>query len=78
MPDNDLLARIQRDFTYHPPATATVVRLHEDTRRDFRSLAFALVTRGPTPSRELSLALTALEEACFWANANIARNSHAD
>ncbi len=65
-------ARLKKDFTYHPPKPDQIPRYNEI--RDF-ALAFAgeLMTKCP-PSRERSLALTALEEAVMWANASIARN----
>jgi len=37
-----------------------------------RELAY-LITRSSEPGREQSLAMTALEEAVFWANAAISR-----
>ena len=71
-----LLGRVRHDFTYHTPNEVARL-LHEDTRRVFREFAYRLVTHGPAPTREMSLALTALEEASFWAHENIARNSEA-
>lgn len=59
-------------FTYHAPFGDQPQR-YEDIRRNAYSLAGLFVSSCPE-SRELSLALTKLEEAIFWANAAIARN----
>jgi len=64
--------RIENNFTYHPPFGD----LHEKyafIRSQSKELAFILCELVPE-SRELSLALTKLEEAVMWANAGIARN----
>jgi len=68
--DYDLNVR----FTYHPPF-GDQPRRYEDMRRNAYSLAGLMIGSCPE-SRELSLALTKLEEAVFWANAAIARNEH--
>ena len=65
---NELIKR----FTYHPPKGYQPER-YEFIRSAAGELAEVLVGQTPT-SREQSLALTALEEAVFWANAAIARN----
>lgn len=62
----------ERRFSHHPPDEARV-RLHEAAREVIMDAAIA-VTEGMEASREMSLALTALEEAMFWVNAHIARN----
>lgn len=68
MPDYDEL--ITR-FTYHPPKEGQPT--HYENIRDV-ALTLALRLRSLCPeSRELSLALTKLEEVVFWANAAIAR-----
>ena len=59
-------------FTYHPPFGDQSHRYEEIRKLGF-SFATFLVDDCP-PSRELSLALTKLEEAVMWANAAIARN----
>jgi hypothetical protein len=65
------LSDLENRFTYHPPKpgqadTYQVIRL--------RALEFALLVDQLAPeSRELSLAITKIEEAVFWANAAIAR-----
>jgi hypothetical protein len=65
--------RIERDFTYHPPKPEQRV-IYEDIRAQARAFALYLASTGPE-SRELSLAITALEECVMWANASIARNT---
>ena len=71
MPETDI-ARVENTFTYHAPFGDQVER-YEEIRDDAKSLAYSFMVRCP-PSRELSLALTNLEQAVFWANAAIARN----
>lgn len=66
--------RIQeRDFVYHPPRPDQVPKYNE-IRARVRGLALFIVDMVP-PGRELSLALTKLDEAVMWANAGIARGS---
>jgi hypothetical protein len=73
MPDPlDDPAEIARRFVYHPPNEATR-DLHDRVRELDLEHATTLVGMLP-PSRERSLAVTALEEAGFWAHAAIARN----
>lgn len=64
--------RILNDFAFHP-ATDVTRPMHEQVRSEFLELAQALADRLPE-GRELSLCITNLEEAMFWANAAIARN----
>lgn len=65
---------INKRFTYHPPiAGLKQAERYEDIREDARSFALSLTNQCPE-SRELSLAITKLEETVFWANAAIARN----
>lgn len=66
--DPDLLNR----FQHHPPSSAIVAR-HELAREACWKAAVVVKTLTP-PSREQSLAITALEEAMMWANAAIARH----
>jgi hypothetical protein len=66
------MIRVQKDFTYHPPKPDQVPR-YTEIRETFAAVALGLMQNCP-PSRERSLALTALEEAVMWANASIARN----
>jgi hypothetical protein len=64
----DLLNR----FTYHAPHGNQTDR-YQMLRSQALDLALAIAEKCP-PSRERSLAFTALEEAVMWANASIARN----
>lgn len=68
----ELIARINNDFVYHPPFGDQVQR-YASLREAGRQLAIKIVENAPV-SREQSLALTKLEEAVMWANAAIARN----
>ena len=63
---------IKKRFTYHPPVRDQAQR-YELIRNNGLELANLLNMYCPE-SRELSLAITKLEEAVFWANASIARN----
>lgn len=58
-------------FGYHRPGPQQVAQ-HEQIRTTARELAELLTDICP-PSRELSLAIGACEEAMMWANAAIAR-----
>lgn len=69
----ELKNRIVRDFTYHPPPDEHTIGIYECIRSEGKNLAITFVDLCP-PSRELSLALTNLEQAVMWANAAIARN----
>lgn len=71
-PDARMIARLENDFTYHAPKPGQADR-YTYIRNVGRVFADAIVQETP-PSREQSLALTAIEEAVFWANAAIARN----
>ena len=66
------VARLENNFTYHSPIGDQPQR-YTDLRQAVKSVATSMMQNCP-PSRELSLALTKLEEAVFWANAAIARN----
>lgn len=70
--DDRTRERLENDFTYHAPFGDQVQR-YADLREDFKRLAYYINAKCP-PSRELSVALTHLEESCFYANAAIARN----
>ena len=63
---------LEKRFTYHAPREGQP-KIYETIRYAVKVLAYDLTNYCP-PSRELSLALTKLEEAVFWANAAIARN----
>lgn len=62
----------ERRFLHHPPTGTAVVTHHDSYRRHFVWMANELCSTLPK-SRELSLALTALEECSFWAHAAVAR-----
>lgn len=68
MPD---MSDLENRFTYHAPGPGQP-EMYEQIR--FAGLGFALlIDRFAPESRELSLAITKIEEAVFWANAAIAR-----
>lgn len=68
--DDEILHR----FSYHPPRPELKqAERYQSLRTLFRILADDLVRAVP-PGRELSLALTKLEEASMHANSGIARN----
>lgn len=62
----------ERNFTYHPPGGDQAER-YKRLRAKGSELAEDINKLCPK-SRERSVAMTKLEEACFWANAAIARN----
>jgi hypothetical protein len=68
----EVVERIENSFTYHAPTAMQVVKYGE-LRARAKALALEMCSLCP-PSRELSLALTNLEQAVMWANAAIARN----
>ncbi len=72
MPLPDQLAKLNNNFTYHAPKGDQAER-YTKLREKAKELATDFVTNCPE-SRELSLALTYLEQAVMWANAAIARN----
>ncbi len=64
--------RSENNFRYHEPKEGQPNR-YNGIRVTGKAFA-DLITQEVPPSRERSLALTKIEEACFWANAGIARN----
>lgn len=64
---------IARRFVYHAPDDTTR-DIHEDLRAEALSFASTVLNELPGESREKSLAMTAFEEAMFWAHAHVARN----
>jgi hypothetical protein len=64
---------LNRRFDHHPPTGDKVTR-HEAARAIVKNAAEGLSLILAGESREVSLAMTHLEEALFWANAHIARN----
>lgn len=69
-------AELDRRFTAHE-VDADVVTCLDAVRAAGRSMAVSVSQVAPV-GRELSLALTKIEEAVFWANAAIAREENAD
>jgi hypothetical protein len=64
---------LENRFTYHPPKDSTDVDIYHEIRT--AGLAFALMLDRYAPeSRELSLAITNVEQAVMWCNAAIARH----
>ena len=70
-PSAEVIERIKRNFTYHPPKGDQADR-YILIRDKAKELAELLVYNCPE-SRELSLAMTKLEECVMWANSSIAR-----
>ncbi len=68
----DLIARIEHDFTWHPPATIEMQERMAGIRVMFREMAKDMA-RGLPPSRETAICLTKLEESSFYAMAALAR-----
>jgi hypothetical protein len=64
--------RVDNDFRYHPPRDGQQ-DVYEEVRRRAREYAHYLVDVVPA-SRELSTALTKLEECVMAANSGIARH----
>lgn len=62
---------IEHNYTYHAP-TEDKIDKHTGVRQAYKALA--KFVNNLEDSREKSLALTALEESCAWAQASIARN----
>lgn len=65
---------IENRFNFHPANTQEKQDAHEAVRNSLRTVAHYLDGFLPV-GREKALALTKLEEAMFWANAAVARNS---
>jgi hypothetical protein len=68
----ELSGDLCRRFTYHKPKDSQPER-YTALREKAHELA-VLIAQTSLNSREQSLALTCLENACMWANAGIARN----
>ncbi len=71
-PDAKTEERIQNDYRYHPPKPDQLPR-YEMIRSAARGMAWLLACNCPV-SRELSVALTHLEQVVMMSNAAIARN----
>lgn len=70
--DDQTQARIDNNFTHHPPNESQIKR-YQELRRQAKSLSELSCELVPK-SRELSVAQTKLEEFVMWVNAGIARN----
>ncbi|MFW6010659.1 MAG: DUF7681 family protein [Gemmatimonadota bacterium] len=70
-------AEIRKRFTYHPPTSADQQAAYADIRNEALDFAMSLCYWVPE-SRELSLALTKLEECVMHANSGIARRGVGD
>lgn len=68
--------RVQHDFTNHPPVNDAVGATFDEATRRFIELAEWLIDHVPL-GRELSLALTQLEQTSMWTKAGIARHQDA-
>lgn len=68
------LERALRNVGYHPPKDKGTADLLGEIRVLFANLIKDLDTRIPNRSREKSLMLTDIEEACMYAMAAIVRN----
>ena len=60
-------------FKHHPPKSDATIDKHQAAREAANDL-FDVIEAIATPSREKALAITKVEEAMFWLNADIARN----
>lgn len=69
-----LWERVDHDLTLHPPKDDAVIERMEKVRQAAKDFANAIVSNGTVPSREVSTALTKVEESLFHAIASIARN----
>jgi hypothetical protein len=69
---------LKRRFNYHAPKTQAKAEQHEQVRAVLLAAAEEIVELTGAPTREQSLAITALEEGMFWANAAIAREITGD
>ncbi|WP_039823258.1 Acb2/Tad1 domain-containing protein [Nocardia testacea] len=67
-------ADIEHRFAFHPATTEEKRAEHGSVRHACKSLALFLDEALPD-CREKALAITALEQVMFWANAGIARNT---
>ena len=74
MHDPNLASRIINDFAFHPATTEEKQNAHTSVRNHCYYLAAHLVAEVPH-GRELSIALTKLEEVMHWANAALAKEN---
>ena len=71
-PTDDEMNNVGHNFKYHPPKDDQPERYNK-LRNMAQQLAYEYMLNAPK-SRELSLALTNLEQSIMWVNAAIARN----
>lgn len=64
---------LERRFSHHPPPNEETGQTHARVREILLEAADEIVTLTGASSREQSLAITNLEQAMMWANADIAR-----
>lgn len=72
-PKDALHTRVENDLTTHYPTTDSVAHDMDMIRAAGKNFAHMLIEHG-TVGRELSTALTKVEEATFHAIASVARN----
>lgn len=65
---------INSRFAHHPPSSSVVVQAHERARELCGQLAHRLNELLPLGTRETYAALNAVDKACMYANASIARH----
>ena len=63
-----------RRLSYHPTTGPVQQAVYEENRRRFMELFDYVSESGGRGSREISLALTHLQESLMWLNAHIACN----
>lgn len=68
----DLHKRVENDFIHHPPTSEAQIAKYAEVRKECLALAHKLIDLVGN-SRELSSALSRLEEVMFHTNAGIAR-----
>lgn len=61
-------------FKHHAPKNQETIRRHEAAREAANDFFLAIADLTWGDSREKSVAITKVEEAMFWLNADIARN----
>lgn len=61
-------------FKHHPPKGDDTIQRHQRAREGADAFLSVVESVSWGNSREKSLAITKLEEALFWLNAEIARN----
>lgn len=61
-------------FKHHPPKGDLTAERHQEARIAADNFFTVIERIASTSSREKSIAITKVEEAMFWLNADIARN----